>query len=127
MKEDKYKWVALSCTTIGALFSVLSGSTLMIALPVIMKDLNAGMGVVTWILMGYMLAMTILVPAIGRISDMVGRKKLYVSGFAIFTFTSLLCAISRTGDEEVKDRPAGTSPLLSPPRRGTPNATLSVP
>lgn len=99
MKRDNYKWIALSCTTIGALFSVLSGSTLMIALPVIMKDLNAGMGVVTWILMGYMLAMTILVPSIGRISDMVGRKKLYVSGFALFTITSFLCGISQTGVE----------------------------
>jgi EmrB/QacA subfamily drug resistance transporter len=99
MKKVNYKWTALSCTTIGALFSVLSGSTLMIALPVIMKDLHAGMGVVTWILMGYMLAMTILVPSIGRMSDMIGRKKLYVSGFALFTFASLLCAISRTGVE----------------------------
>jgi hypothetical protein len=36
MKNDNYKWIALSCTTLGALFSVLSGSTLMIALPVIM-------------------------------------------------------------------------------------------
>lgn len=97
MKQDKYKWIALSCTSIGALFSVLSGSTLMIALPVIMKDLNAGMGVVTWILMGYMLSLTILVPSIGRIADMFGRKKLYVSGFTIFTLSSLLCAISRTG------------------------------
>lgn len=97
IKNDKYKWVALSCTTIGALFSVLSGSTLMVALPVIMKDLNAGMGVVTWILMGYMLAMTILVPSIGRMADMVGRKKLYVSGFAIFTAASFFCAISQTG------------------------------
>lgn len=76
MKNDNYKWIALSCTTIGALFSVLSGSTLLIALPVIMKDLNASMSVVTWILMGYMLAMTILVPSIGRMADMVGRKKL---------------------------------------------------
>ncbi|SKA74881.1 drug resistance transporter, EmrB/QacA subfamily [Clostridium sp. USBA 49] len=97
MKKDNYKWVALSCTTIGALFSVLSGSTLMIALPVIMKDLNASMGIVTWILMGYMLAMTILVPSIGRIADMFGRKKLYVSGFALFTFASFLCSISKTG------------------------------
>lgn len=97
MKNDNYKWIALSCTTIGALFSVLSGSTLMIALPVIMKDLNASMGVVTWILMGYMLAMTILVPSIGRMADMVGRKKLYVSGFALFTFASFLCSISQTG------------------------------
>jgi len=96
MKQDKYKWIALSCTSIGALFSVLSGSTLMIALPVIMKDLNAGMAIVTWILMGYMLAMTILVPSIGRMADMFGRKKLYVSGFAIFTLASLLCAVSQT-------------------------------
>ncbi len=97
MTKDNYKWIALSCTTIGALFSVLSGSTLMIALPFIMKDLNASMSVVTWTLMGYMLAMTILVPSIGRMADMVGRKKLYVSGFAVFTFASLLCAMSQTG------------------------------
>lgn len=97
MKENNYKWIALSCTSLGALFSVLSGSTLMIALPVIMKDLNASMNVVTWTIMGYMLAMTILVPSIGRMADMVGRKKLYVSGFAIFTFASFLCAISQTG------------------------------
>lgn len=97
MKKDNYKWIALSCTTIGALFSVLSGSTLMIALPVIMKDLNASMNVVTWTIMGYMLTMTILVPSIGRMADMLGRKKLYVSGFALFTIASLLCSISQTG------------------------------
>ena len=97
MKKIDYKWTALSCTTLGALFSVLSGSTLMIALPVIMKDLNASMSVVTWTIMGYMLVMTILVPSIGRMADMVGRKKLYVSGFAAFTFASLLCAFSQSG------------------------------
>ncbi len=99
MKQDRYKWIALSCTSMGALFSVLSGSTLMMALPVIMKDLKVGMALVTWILMGYMLAMTILVPSIGRIADMFGRKKLYVSGFAIFTISSLFCAISQSGTQ----------------------------
>ena len=66
MKKINYKWMALYCTTLGALFSVLSGSTLMIALPVIMKDLNTSMSIVTWTIMGYMLVMTILVPSIGR-------------------------------------------------------------
>ncbi|MDP4143790.1 MAG: MFS transporter [Bacillota bacterium] len=97
MKKDNYKWVALSCTSIGALFSVLSGNTLMIALPVIMKDLNASMNTMMWTIMGYMLLLTILVPSIGRIADMFGRKKLYVSGFAIFTAASLLCALSANG------------------------------
>jgi len=97
MKKDNYKWTALSCTTIGALLSVMSGSTLIVALPEIMKELKADMGTVTWILMGYMLVLTILVPSIGRIADMFGRKKLYVSGFALFTAASLLCAWSNTG------------------------------
>lgn len=97
MKKIDYKWIALSCTTLGALFSVLSGTTLVVALPVIMKDLNTSMSVITWTIMGYMLVMTILVPSIGRMGDMYGRKKLYVSGFAIFTFASLLCGLSQSG------------------------------
>src|SRR5660397_77522 len=96
MKNIDYKWMALSCTTLGALFSVISGSTLVIALPVIMKDLHASMSVITWTIMGYMLIMTILVPSIGRMGDMYGRKKLYVSGFAVFTLASLLCGLSQS-------------------------------
>ncbi len=99
MKKIDYKWIALSCTTLGALFSVLSGTTLVIALPVIMKELHAGMELIMWTLMGYMLALTILVPAIGRIADMIGRKNLFVSGFAIFTISSLLCGFSQSGLE----------------------------
>ncbi|MGF7399803.1 MFS transporter [Thermoanaerobacterium thermosaccharolyticum] len=97
MKNISYKWIALSCTTLGALFSVLNGSMLLISLPDIMKGLNTSMGIIMWIVMGYMLSLTILVPAIGRIADMFGRKKLYVSGFAIFTLGSLLCGLSNTG------------------------------
>lgn len=97
MKEINYKWIALSCTTLGALFSILSGSTLIVALPVIMKELHASMNIITWTIMGYMLIMTILVPSIGRMGDMYGRKKLYVSGFAVFTLASLLCGFSQSG------------------------------
>ena len=99
MKKIDYKWIALSCTTLGAFISVLDGSTLFIALPTIMKDLNASMSIVTWTIMGYMLVMTILVPSIGRMADMFGRKKLYVSGFVVFTLASLLCSFSQSGFE----------------------------
>lgn len=99
MKKFEYKWIALSCTTVGALFSVLSGSTLVIALPAIMKDLHASMNVIMWTVMIYMLSLTIFVPAIGRIADMIGRKKLYISGFIVFTVGSVLCGLSTTGFE----------------------------
>jgi EmrB/QacA subfamily drug resistance transporter len=97
LKKDNYKWIALSCTSLGALMAVLNGTSLTIALPDIMKGLNTSLSVITWVLMGYMLAMTVLVPSIGRVADMVGRKKLYVSGFAVFTISSILCSVSQNG------------------------------
>ncbi|MHC1685238.1 MAG: MFS transporter [Clostridiaceae bacterium] len=97
MKESNYKWVALSCSTLGSLFPILSGSTLTVALPNIMKDLNTDMTLSMWTIMSYMLIITIFVPAIGRLADMVGRKKLFVSGFIVFTIGSVLCGISTTG------------------------------
>ena len=99
MKTIEYKWIALSCTTLGALFSVLSGTTLIIALPVIMKDLHASMNIIMWTVMIYMLVLTIFVPSIGRVADMIGRKELYISGFIVFTIGSVLCGLSATGWE----------------------------
>lgn len=96
MKRMDYKWTALSCTSLGAMLSVLSSSTLIIALPDIMKELHASMNTIIWTVMIYMLAITIFVPSIGRIADMIGRKKLFVSGFIIFTVGSMLCGFSET-------------------------------
>lgn len=97
--SDRYKWVALSCTTLGALLSVLNGSTLMIALPDIIRALHASVETVMWMVMGYMLALTILVPTIGRLADIYGRKRLYVSGFAVFTLFALVSGFARNADQ----------------------------
>jgi EmrB/QacA subfamily drug resistance transporter len=99
IKKINYKWIALSCTSLGAFMSILNGSTLIIALPDIMKDLKADMNTIMWTIMGYLLVLTIIVPAVGRIADMIGRKMLFVSGFIIFTIGSLICGFSRSGLE----------------------------
>ena len=62
-----------------------------------MKDLHASMDMIMWTVMIYMLSLTILVPAIGRVADMIGRKKLFISGFLVFTIGSILCGLSATG------------------------------
>ncbi|HMF33423.1 MAG TPA: MFS transporter [Candidatus Lokiarchaeia archaeon] len=92
-----YKWRALSVTTLGSLLSILDGSIFIIALPTIMQGLQADLLTVTWIIMGYLLIMTLLVPSFGRVADMVGRKKLYLSGFIVFTASSLFCGTSTSG------------------------------
>jgi EmrB/QacA subfamily drug resistance transporter len=89
-----YKWSALSCTSLGALIATINGGTLIIALPELAKELNAPLFGLVWVILGYMLAQTALVLPVGRFADMVGRKKLYVGGFALFTLVSLLAGFT---------------------------------
>jgi MFS family permease len=49
-----------------------------------------------WVILSFMLITTALVPVVGRLADMFGRKNLYNAGFAIFTLGSLLCALSQS-------------------------------
>ena len=89
-----YEWTALSVTTVGVLLASIQGSALLIALPDIMTQLNAGFMTIMWVILGFMLITTALVPVVGRLADMFGRKNLYNAGFAVFTLGSLLCGLS---------------------------------
>ena len=93
--QRRYEWTALSVTTVGALLASIQGSALTIALPEILTGLRAGFLTIMWVLLGYLLITTVLVPVIGRLADMFGRKNLYNAGFAIFTLGSLLAGLSQ--------------------------------
>jgi EmrB/QacA subfamily drug resistance transporter len=90
-----YEWIALSVTTVGALLAAVQGSSLIIALPDVLTGLDSTFLTIMWVLLGYLLITTALVPVVGRLADMVGRKRLYVAGFAVFTFGSLLAGIAQ--------------------------------
>ncbi|HEX3722680.1 MAG TPA: MFS transporter [Nitrolancea sp.] len=90
-----YEWVALSVTTLGALLAALQGSALLIALPDILVGLRASFLTIMWVLLGYLLITTALVPVIGRLADMFGRKNLYNAGFLVFTLGSLAAGLSQ--------------------------------
>jgi EmrB/QacA subfamily drug resistance transporter len=89
-----YRWWALSTTSLGALLASLNMSTLVIALPDLMRSLHIGVLDVTWVLLSYMLAQTAAVLTVGRLGDMWGRKRLYVTGFVVFTLMALLSGLA---------------------------------
>jgi EmrB/QacA subfamily drug resistance transporter len=97
----EYKWVALTVTTVGAFMVAVDTSIVVVALPTLLHDLEASLLHGVWIITGYRLALTILLVAIGRVADMFGRVRLYVLGFAFFTFSSALCGLSQNGDQLV--------------------------
>jgi EmrB/QacA subfamily drug resistance transporter len=94
-QHNGYQWTALSVTTVGALLASIQGSALLIALPNILAELHVTFFTIMWVLMGYLLITTVLTPVIGRLADIWGRKRLYNSGFVMFTVGSLVAGVSQ--------------------------------
>jgi MFS family permease len=99
-RPDRYKWVALSNTTLGVLLVAINESILIIALPAIFRGIRLNPLVpsnsfyLLWILLGFMLVTAVLVVTLGRIGDIYGRVRMYNLGFAIFTAFSILLSVN---------------------------------
>ncbi|PZH20958.1 MFS transporter [Streptomyces sp. NTH33] len=97
--HPRYKWVALTNTTLGMLLATINSSIVLISLPGIFTGIRldplqpANVSYLLWILMGYMLVTAVLVVALGRLGDMLGRVRIYNAGFLIFTLTSVILSL----------------------------------
>lgn len=94
-----YKWWALSCTSLGMLLATINSGTLIIALPDLARELHTSILTLVWVILAYMIASTVLVLTAGRLSDLYGRKKLYVGGFVAFAFGSLGAGFASGGPD----------------------------
>ena len=96
----RYKWVALTNTTMGVLMVVINGSITIIALPAIFRGIRlnplapGNSSYFLWVLMGFLLITSVLVLTFGRLGDMYGRVRMYNLGFAIFTVFSILLSVN---------------------------------
>jgi MFS family permease len=96
---DRYKWTALSNTTLGVLMAALDGSIVIISLPAIFRGIGldplapANIGYLLWMILGYLLVSAVLVVALGRLGDMFGRVRMYNLGFVIFSVASLALSV----------------------------------
>jgi len=92
--NPKWKWFILLTVLIGATMSALDVSIVNVATPTIENRFDVPMSMVEWVVMGYMLTLTVFLPFFGRLADMFGRTRMYNIGFIIFTIGSALCGIS---------------------------------
>ncbi len=98
--HDRYKWIALSNTTLGMLMSTINSSIILIALPDIFRGIKltplapGNTSYLLWMLMGFMVCTAVLLVSFGRIGDMYGRVKMYTLGFAVFSLFSVLLSVT---------------------------------
>ncbi len=90
----EYKWTVLTVTTVGVLMSGIDSRIVVIGLPVVAGSLHADAEQAIWFTQAYVIGSTVALLFLGRVSDMVGRVKVYNAGFAIFTLGSLLTSLS---------------------------------
>src|SRR3954467_7332302 len=98
-ESPRYKWVALSNTTLGVLMATINSSIVLISLPAIFRAIHldpllpSNASYLLWMLMGFLLVSAVLVVTLGRLGDMFGRVRTYNAGFAVFTVASILLAV----------------------------------
>ena len=105
-RSDRYKWVALSNTTLAVLLATLDASITLIAMPDIFRGIHldplvAGNSFyLLWMVLGYLVVSSVLIVSLGRLGDMYGRVRLYNLGFVIYTVASLILTVDwMTGRE----------------------------
>lgn len=99
-----YKWTALTVTVVGTLMAGIDSRIVIIGLPTIASQLHAGAEAVIWITQAYVLACTVGLLFVGRISDIFGRIKLYNIGFMVFTGGSALSAFASNASQLIAFR-----------------------
>ncbi len=94
--SPRYKWWAFSAISIGLFLTVLDQSGVGIALPRIADHFGADIPTVQWINLSYVLSTSVMLMPLGRLSDIVGRKRIYVTGFVVFVGAAALAGSAQT-------------------------------
>jgi EmrB/QacA subfamily drug resistance transporter len=93
---DRNRWIALYVLCAGMLMIVLDITIVNVALPSIQDDLGFSQSNLAWVVNGYLIAFGGLLLLSGRFGDILGRKRAFMAGLAVFTVASLLCGLAQT-------------------------------
>src|SRR2546429_1992047 len=88
------RWLSLMVLCTGFLLIVVDMTIVNVALPSIQVDLGFSQSGLAWVVNAYLIAFGGLLLLAGRVGDLLGRKRVYIVGLAIFTGASVLCGIS---------------------------------
>ncbi len=95
MPSPSVRW-ALAGLSLSMLLSSLGTSIANVGLPTLAQAFNASFQDVQWVVLAYLLAITTLIVSVGRLGDIIGRRRLLLAGIVLFTVASILCGAAPT-------------------------------
>jgi EmrB/QacA subfamily drug resistance transporter len=94
--RDRNRWLALVVLCVGMLMIVLDATIVNVALPSIQDDLGFSQSNLAWVVNGYLITFGGLLLLAGRLGDLIGRRRIFMIGLAVFVAASLLCAVAQS-------------------------------
>src|SRR3954468_16799557 len=96
MQSEAQRWPALYVLCVGMLMIVLDATIVNVAPPSIQEDLGFSQNDLAWVVNAYLIAFGGLLLLSGRIGDLIGQRRVFLVGLAVFTGASVLCALSQS-------------------------------
>src|SRR3954465_729894 len=93
---DRRRWLALYVLCMGVLMIVIDATIVNVALPSIQTDLGFSQSDLAWVVNAYLIAFGGLLLLAGRMGDLVGQRRVFLIGLAVFTTASLVCATAQS-------------------------------
>jgi EmrB/QacA subfamily drug resistance transporter len=90
------RWWTLACVCVGTFMLLLDITIVNVALPAIQQDLHANFSDLQWVIDAYALTLASLLLVSGSVADIVGRRRVFVTGLVLFSAASLACGLSTT-------------------------------
>jgi EmrB/QacA subfamily drug resistance transporter len=88
------RWFVLAASSTGALLAVIMATGVNVAMPSLVHAFESDFPAVQWVVLVYLLVTSVLLPIVGRLGDLLGKKTLFVAGFLVFGLGSLLCGLA---------------------------------
>jgi EmrB/QacA subfamily drug resistance transporter len=94
--DDRTRWMALYVLCVGMLMIVLDITIVNVALPSIQSDLGFSQSNLAWVVNAYLIPFGGLLLLAGRVGDLIGQRRVFLTGLAVFTAASILCALAQS-------------------------------
>ena len=94
-----YMRIILLITCMGSMMAPLDSTIVSVSMPVMTGDLRMSSETAIWIPTAYLVSLAVLLLTIGRLSDIKGRKNIFIVGFGVFVLGSMLCSLARDGPQ----------------------------
>jgi EmrB/QacA subfamily drug resistance transporter len=91
---DRRRWIALAVVCLAQLMTVLDTTIVNVALPAIQRDLHFTQTNLTWVIDAFLIAFGSFLLLAGRAGDLIGRRRVFLAGLAVFTAASALCGLA---------------------------------